>query len=147
MVKAFSTPSSEVFGSVIAAIGVYMIHYQFLGIVLAVESRRHNDMHTRRADRHVSCPFVLLTECPDIIQLARTALLFAHPLLHLTLERCSEAPHTAKTSDFTGFSYHPTPENKKKREAALLLFDFEFWWGLRDSNPRPAACKAAALTN
>ncbi len=146
MVKAFSTPSSEVFGSVIAAIGVYMIHYQFLRIVLAVGNRRHNDMHTRRADRRIPRLFVLLTEIPDIIQLSRTALIFAHPLLHLTLERCSESPHTAKTPDFTGFSRTPTPENKK-REAALLLFDFEFWWGLRDSNPRPAACKAAALTN
>ena len=145
MVKAFSTPSSEVFGSVIATIGVYMIHHQLLGIVLAVESRRHNDMHTRRADRHVSCPFVLLTECPDIIQLARTALLFAHPLLHLTLERCSESPNIAPPILRAFRTIQPL--KTKKREAALLLFDFEFWWGLRDSNPRPAACKAAALTN
>ena len=52
-----------------------------------------------------------------------------------TLEKFSEPPHTAKTPDFTGFSRSQTPENKK-REAALLLFDFEFWWGLTISEAR-----------
>ena len=63
-----------------------------------------------------------------------------------TLEKFSKPQHTAKTPDFIGFSRHPTPENKK-REAALLLFDFEFWWAVRDSDSRPSRCKRDALTS
>ena len=36
---------------------------------------------------------------------------------------------------------------RARSSRALLLAGAEFWWRLRDSNPRPAACKAAALTN
>ena len=48
----------------------------------------------------------------------------------------NRAPQTpSKTPDFTSLSRSPPPENKK-REAALLLFDFEFWWSLRESDAR-----------
>ena len=38
-------------------------------------------------------------------------------------------------------------ETEKERSELLSFGLLEFWWGLRDSDPRPSRCKRDALTN